>query len=180
MNVLEFFNVIAKLKERKRSGWKVSGVKNSESIADHSFGVAVLVMILGKKKNLNLEKALKMALIHDLGESKTGDIITWKNFHATRKEKLKREWSALKEITKDLGETGREILELWREFEEGRSPEAKFVKSIDKFETVLQARVYRKKEKNLNSYIETFFEPEILNEIKDKEVRELLKSNNIV
>ncbi len=76
MDIIRFFSKIRKLKEIERSGWVVSGVKKPESVADHSFGVALLVMLLGKNKNIDLEKALKMALIHDLGEAITGDIIT--------------------------------------------------------------------------------------------------------
>ena len=175
MDIIRFFSKIRKLKEIERSGWIVSGVKKPESVADHSFGVALLVMLLGKDKNINLEKALKMALIHDLGEAIIGDIITWKNFHATKEDKEKKEETAMNKIAKDFGETGKEIKKLWEEYREAETPEAKFVKSIDKLEMILQAKEYTENRKNLNPYIETFFNPENLKEVKDKEIKNLLE-----
>ncbi|MBI4175945.1 MAG: HD domain-containing protein [Candidatus Aenigmarchaeota archaeon] len=57
------------------NSWKVlSKIKYPESVAAHSYGTAVLAMVLAKKLNVNQERLIKMALIHDLAESIIGDI----------------------------------------------------------------------------------------------------------
>ena len=66
--LLNFFIEVGKLKRKNRRGWQVHQIKNSESTAEHIFRVAIIAWILGEKKRLNLEKVIKMALIHDLCE----------------------------------------------------------------------------------------------------------------
>ena len=81
MNIVEFYKTVRKLKEIKRAGWIERGIKNSESVADHSFMVTILCIAFPKQE-INKEKAIKMALVHDLGESEIGDLITkehWKH-----------------------------------------------------------------------------------------------------
>ena len=175
--LVDFFREVMKLKKVKRNGWVVSGVKDVESVADHSFMTTLMVLILGKKKKMNLYKALKMAIIHDIAECKTGDIISWENFHMTRNEKEKMEEDAMKNLLSVLGEQGKEYFSIWKEYEERKSEEAKFVKAVDNLEMILQALEYEKEEKNLNKYIKTFFEGEDVNLIidTDKDLSELVK-----
>ncbi len=175
--LLKFFRETSKLKKLKRSGWIVSGVENSESIADHCFMTILMVLILGKKKNIDLNKALKMAIIHDIAECQIGDIITWKNYQKTKPEKRDIEEKAMKNILSSLGDEGNEYFEIWEEFEEEKSPEAKFVKAIDKLEMILQALKYENEEKNLNELIETFFEGNDIEFITntDEDLSEMIK-----
>ncbi|KAA0001413.1 MAG: HD domain-containing protein [Thermoplasmata archaeon] len=63
-----------KLKGIKRKGWLRIGIEKVESVACHSYRVAFLAMLIGDALNLNVEKMLKMALLHDLAEATTGDI----------------------------------------------------------------------------------------------------------
>ena len=121
MDLIDFFKEIGKLKKIKRSGWLVSGVKNPESVADHSFRMSIMVMVLGRNKNIDMEKAIKIALVHDIAEAETGDIITWKDYHMTNDEKRPLEKKAIKKIVKILGKRGDEILRLWEEFGKGKS-----------------------------------------------------------
>lgn len=75
MNKQEIENIIAilgKMKDLKRSGWIKRQVTNPESDADHSFSVAVLVLLLAPKE-LNLQRCLELALVHDLPEIYSGD-----------------------------------------------------------------------------------------------------------
>jgi len=53
---------------------KKLGLKNPESVADHAYCVAAIAMVLSDSKKLDSEKILKMAILHDLAESITGDL----------------------------------------------------------------------------------------------------------
>lgn len=156
-NLIKFFRELIKLKKIQRSGWIVSGVKNVESVADHSFMTTLMVLILGREKGVDLGKALKMAIIHDIAECRIGDIITWENFHMTKKGKKEIEEKAMRSLLSTLGNQGKEYFNIWKEYEERKTKEAKFVKAIDNLEMTLQALEYEKQEKNLNKYIKTFF-----------------------
>ncbi|WP_372368181.1 HD family hydrolase [Candidatus Uabimicrobium sp. HlEnr_7] len=121
-----------------------------ESVADHSWRLALLVIVVEKKlhQKLNIDKALKMALVHDipeiiagdaspLGESGTGDDSHSFN-EKIAKERFKRECQAAEKIFLPLGEDGQVFYDLWLECEEKNSFEAKVVKALDKIEALLQ------------------------------------------
>jgi putative hydrolase of HD superfamily len=175
--LVEFFREVMKLKKVKRSGWVVSGVKDAESVSDHSFMTILMVLILGKEKKMDLNKALKMAILHDIAECRIGDIITWENFHMTKNGKKEIEEDAMKNLLSILGDRGKEYFGIWKEYEKRKSKEAKFVKAIDNLEMVLQALEYEKEEKDLNKYIKTFFEGEDVKLIvdTDKDLSDLVK-----
>ena len=74
--ISEFFFQIAELKKLPRSGWKIKvGLENSESVAEHSYMMSVMSMVLSDMKSLDSEKVLKMAIVHDWAESKIGDFV---------------------------------------------------------------------------------------------------------
>ena|SRR3989344_5153051 len=73
--LMKFIFDVGKLKETKRTGWIVQGIKNPESVAEHTYRVAMICMVLAKKFKLNENKLLKMSLIHDLAEELVGDIV---------------------------------------------------------------------------------------------------------
>ena len=158
--ILDFFILVGKLKDEKRRGWKVSGVKNAESVADHSYRLALMTFIIGSKMDLDVNRAVKMALVHDIAESIIGDIIVWKDFDMTKKDKRVKELEAMERIREMLGDHSQEVIELWEEYEENATVEAKFVKEMDVFEMLVQAMEYKTdaNEDELNDYIETFFE----------------------
>ena len=72
--ILDFLNIAANLKTILRQGWidKLS-ITNPESVADHTYSMAIIGMILSDSQNYNTQKILKMILLHDLAESLTGD-----------------------------------------------------------------------------------------------------------
>jgi putative hydrolase of HD superfamily len=131
------------LKHIFRRGWLLHDLPKDkcESVADHSFGVAILALLTADYLCLDLDrsKLLKMALIHDIGEIDTGDIVPADRIPIKDKTKLER-----KAISRILGnlQLGANYIELWDEYDSGISPEAIFLKQIDKLEMALQACVY--------------------------------------
>ena len=167
--LLNFLIEIGKLKGKERKGWVVHQIKNSESVAEHIFHLAFLVWILGQKKKLNLNRAIKMALIHDLCEvyaldltpydpllpknkKKIAEVLKkWPKFTPAlkikrEKEKHKSETLALDKLIKNLPkDLKNEIEHLWMDFEEGLTKEGRFVKQADKLVNLLQGLQYWKK-----------------------------------
>ena len=122
------------LKDLPRTGWVRSGVKEPESVAAHSWGMAVLALHFAPK-NLNLAKVLAMCIIHDLPEVRVGDLTP----HDDVTNKAELEASAMSELAP-------EWLGLFHEYESGNSKEAKFVKQIDKLDMGLQASIYQSRQ----------------------------------
>jgi len=141
---LEVLYQVFKLKNLFRQGWLKRDIpeKIGESVADHTFGTAMTAWILAKnlKLDLNLEKVLKMALVHEVGEIYAGDITPVDG--VSLNQKYEKELESVISVFSSYPE-GHEFIELWKEFEEGSSPEAKFVKQIDKFEMGIQAVIYK-------------------------------------
>ncbi len=158
-NFLDLFLELGKLKTLKRSGWVVEGIENAESIAEHSFRTASITLILAsEKKDLDVNKCIKMALIHDIAESQIGDVLVdWKTknhkgkmensankYHGiTQEEKKKIETEAMK----NLLSSNSTLYGLWLELEEQKTKEAIFAKSVDKLEMLIQAFEYEKYQK---------------------------------
>ena len=169
--ILDFFKNSVNLKNIPRQGWmdKLS-IINPESVSDHSYSMAIMCMVISDLKNFNSEKILKMALLHDLAESLIGDL-TPEQIDKEAKEKLEN--NAFGKIIKNLPEQIKsKYLEIWFEYQENISPEAKLIHQIDKLEMALQAKIYQK-----NGYdkekLESFFES-AKKEIDDPQLKELL------
>ena len=147
MSLVEFFETVGKLKAEKRQGWIDRGVKNPESVADHSHRLSVMALFMAKKLGLDECKAVKLAVIHDLPESICGDTasrIKEELQKIPNSEKKAREDAALGELCKLLGneEGAGDLKELWLEFEEKKSAEARLVYELDRLEAIFQAREY--------------------------------------
>ncbi len=127
-----------RLKEITRAGWIRAGVKQPESVAAHSWGVAWLVLVLSPKK-INRDRAVAIAVLHDLAEVHAGDITPHDGI--TRKEKNDLEAQAIEELFRNQPELA-ELHTLWQEYVNGESPEARFVKACDKLDMALQAERY--------------------------------------
>src|SRR5579872_7058438 len=98
---LKFYTQTEKLKVTLRHSW-LSNPKRQESTAEHSWMVGLLALTYSKQltDTINLEKVLKMAIIHDLPETVTGDIPSFDSLR--RKNKYIKELNALKKIVKNL------------------------------------------------------------------------------
>lgn len=147
MGLVEFFETVGKLKDEKRKGWIDRGVKNPESVADHSLRLSVMALFMAKKLGLDECKAVKLAVIHDLPESICGDTasrIKEELQKIPNSEKKAKEDAALEELCKMLGneEGAGDLKELWEEYEEKKTAEAKLVYELDRLEAIFQAREY--------------------------------------
>ncbi|OHT12917.1 HD domain containing protein [Tritrichomonas foetus] len=125
------------LKRIPRTGWVRNKVNDPESVADHSMRVSFLAMILCPP-DLNKDKAVQMALIHDLAESIVSDITPLDG--VTHEDKYQRENNAWTQISQSLNND--EMQKMWQEMEEGKTREARFVFELDKLEMLIQAEEY--------------------------------------
>lgn len=156
MDIIEFVKIISKLKALKRSGWVKNNIPDPESVAEHSFQLSLLTMVLASKFGLNVARAIKMALIHDLGEAEIGDIVTVRSGKklSNHKAKLLKERLSVEKISSLLD--SEEIISLFEEFEENKTAEAKLVRQLDKLEMSFQAYEYEKLyQKNLDEFFIT-------------------------
>ena len=128
---------VFELKALARAGWIRKGIDNPESVAAHSWGLAILCLEFGPRVHppLNIERVLALALIHDLPEVIAGDITPHDGI--SKVEKQEREY---KSATQLLNPT---MLDLWQEYDANITPEATFVHTMDKIDMAIQAIVYQ-------------------------------------
>lgn len=135
---IEFIKEIDKLKYIQRRTKLLNSDRN-ENDAEHSWHLAVMAVILSQHSNTNIDllKVIKMVLIHDIVEIDAGDTFiydTQKNHTNTEEELL-----AAKRIFGILPtKQAEELITIWEEFEAGETEEAKFAKSMDRLEPLLQ------------------------------------------
>lgn len=132
------------LKDVLRQGWVNAGVDAPESVAAHSWGMAVLALKLCPE-DLSLEHVLKLCLVHDLPEVIVGDLTPQDDVST----KSADERAAMEQLAP-------EWVALFDEYEHQTTPEAVFVKKLDKLDMALQAKVYMERsELDLNQFIDS-------------------------
>lgn len=132
------------LKLLPRTGWLQRGLTNVESIAEHTFGVATLAMFVGDQlPEIDRGRLLAIAIIHDLAEALIGDLPASAKRHLGVAVKQNAERAALIEMLEGLPQA-EEYLELWTEYTEASSPEARLVKALDRLEMLIQALAYER------------------------------------
>jgi putative hydrolases of HD superfamily len=136
-----FFDSVLGLKKVARTGWvsKV-GIKDAESVADHTFSMCAIAMVIGDASGLDTEKIMKMVILHDLAESTTGDHAPGE-ISSVRKKSLERD--VMKRVLSKLPAMLRQEYDsLWKEYLDGSSDIARIVHRVDKLEMALQAESY--------------------------------------
>ncbi|KAF3938915.1 hypothetical protein ABW19_dt0200494 [Dactylella cylindrospora] len=142
---IAFLHVIERLKTSHREGWKRHGIVG-ESIADHMYRMSVITMLC-PDPSIKKDKCVKMAIVHDMAESLVGDITPLDGI--PKPEKHRRELATMEYLTGTLlapisESIAAEFMDLWMEYEDGKTPEAIFVKDVDRYELVLQTIEYEK------------------------------------
>ncbi len=141
------------LKDTLREGWLRIGVEHPESVADHSYAVALLAWRMARQSGLDERRVLLMALLHDFHEARLGDI--------PRPDKLKLGQEAVEAAERETEAAqwpeDPEILDLLGELRRGESEEAKLVQAVDGLELLIQARRYAAEgHSQAQDFIDTF------------------------
>lgn len=164
--ILLLWTTLYRLKDIPRTGWVDRGIPAgvAESVADHSFGTMLIAWIVAQdESDLDANKVLQLALIHDVAEAIAGDLPPydpediptdpeerWQFFgvrrnrspeNAVRKHVIEAE--AAQAILAILPDRVRATWqELWNEYEAQITPEAQLVKQVDRLEAFIQSRIY--------------------------------------
>lgn len=172
--LLESYNV----KEEVRTGWLFKGVKDPESVASHVWGVKFLCLLYAEEEDVDEGKAVKMAVVQDLPEAKTGDLVSEK--HADRYERTDEEKEDLeRQAIHELPPENRfeEVMDLWEEYQARETDTAKFVKDMDMIDMCIQALKYEKEgrrseERSMDEFFE-YTEPRLNTDIGKKLFQEV-------
>ncbi len=174
---IDFLNKIEKLKCNTRHSWTSSGRR--ESVAEHSWRLAVMAMLCADEyPDLDINKIVKMCLIHDFGEAITGDI---PSFYKTESDEAKEE-KAIANLLSTLPEPYKtEFSYLFVEMDEMKTNEAKLFKALDKMEAVVSHN-----EADLSTWIPFEYEENLVHGEENsqwsewtKTLREELKKDSI-
>lgn len=168
---LDFLALVGRLKVLKRTGWVVSGVALPESIADHSCRMALAGLLAADVPGLSGERCALVGLAHDVAECITTDIVPGA-MPAAAKHALEAAAMATLRSMLDAGGHPRAAALLagaYAEYEAQATPEARFVKSLDKLEMLLQAHEYEGAQPGLR--LEGFFASTPLSKLPDPTVR---------
>jgi len=168
------------LKQIYRQGWLRRDIpaERCESVAEHSFAVALLALLIvdARFPELDRDQVVRMALVHDLGEVYAGDLTPHDGVSAA--DKHRREAQSIRRITDKLPHAD-DYAALWREYEEQATQEAELVRQIDRLEMGLQALVYERQGlADLSEFFETVDRTLSIPELCDiwNEVKHLKKS----
>lgn len=131
------------LSDLPRTGWLLRGVRPCESIADHTFGVALVAMLLtdalrAEGQTVDGERVLRMALVHDAPEARTGDVPM--PVKSPEVERVLDEVDA--RLARDL--LPDELYASFCEADAGQTLEARIVKAADKLQMMIKAHVYER------------------------------------
>jgi putative hydrolases of HD superfamily len=142
-DVTHFFRYPIRLKYVKRAGW-ISKIKvqNPESVADHTFSMCAISMVLSDILGLDTERVMKMVILHDLSESIIGDYMP---DEISKKHKILKEKNAMNSILHCIPPNVRQdYKKIWNEYLQNKTDVAQLVHKVDKLEMLLQAKQYAK------------------------------------
>jgi putative hydrolase of HD superfamily len=136
--ILKFFFEMGHLSRVKREGWRLLGIEQPESIADHSLRAAQIGLVMAHLEgSANPHEVAAMLIFHDMGETRIGDIHKVANSYITADEAR-----AVAEQTSRLGTIGPKIIDLWNQIEDRSSPAGIIAKDADLVELAVRAKEY--------------------------------------
>lgn len=143
-NVLPILIELQRLKRLDRTGWTLRGLPNgTESVAAHSFGVAVTAMTLADELqtrgvSVNTERLLRMALLHDWAEARVGDMPKTATTYFGSEVRKRAETAAFADVVRGAGSEDSLYRELYDDYEQRKSLEACLVKAADVIDLLVQ------------------------------------------
>jgi putative hydrolase of HD superfamily len=176
---------IQRLKSLERTGWMLRGLSpGMESVAAHSYGVAVAAMMLADELHargvvVDVERLLRVALMHDWAEARLGDMPRTGSVYFSADERRRAERAAFDDIVRGLGASFEtKYSELHEDYEERRSLEARLVKAADIIDLLAQVLAFeRAGVRGLDEFWEGVAEREFhLDGVAGEVVDEVLKS----
>ena len=130
--LIDFLRVMERLKDAPRHCWTTGGRR--ESVAEHSWRVALMAMLMEDEfPGLDIDRVIKMCLIHDIGEAVTGDIPTFIKTDADRVVEGREVDALIGSLPEPWPET---LSALFAEMEALETPEAKLYKALDRMEAI--------------------------------------------
>lgn len=181
---IKFLQEIDKLKDVFRQSLIING-KREENDAEHSWHMAMTAIVLKEYfiEEVDMEKTLKMILIHDLVEIYAGDTPA---FGAVREDKFQAELESAKKLFSILPkDQEEEFLNLWLEFEEVETSESKFANVCDKVQGFMQnmtsnGHTWRKFSPSVDKILERVdpvkkYAPEVFNKMLLPEIEKYMK-----
>lgn len=136
---------LQRLKRLDRTGWTLRGLPNgTESVAAHSFGVGVTAMLLADEiasrgVPLEIERLLRMALLHDWAETRVGDMPRTATHYFGAEARKLAEGKAFADIVAGVGPAQQDYQKLYDDYEQRQSVEARIVKAADVIDLLVQA-----------------------------------------
>lgn len=130
---VNFLFEAATLKRLQRTGWQILG-ENKESIAEHSYMVSVISLVLAQELSVDLGKVLVIALFHDFSESRIGDIYKLADLYV-KADVMK----AAKDSFSNLNDSGN-LIRLFEEYEEEKTLESLIVHDADTLSLIIELK----------------------------------------
>jgi putative hydrolase of HD superfamily len=136
--ILKFFFEMGQLSRVKREGWRMIGVEQPESVADHSLRAAQIGWVLAAMEGYDKpEEVATMVIFHDMGECRVGDLHKVAARYATVNEE-----DAVREQTSRLAELGKRLFTMWKAKATRSSVAGVLAKDADLIELAVRAREY--------------------------------------
>ena len=142
---------LQRLKRLDRTGWVLRGLApGAESVAAHSYGVAFTAMLLADEVRargveLDVERVLRIALLHDLAEARTGDMPRTMALYYGAAARRSAERAAFDDMVRQLGERrASDYGALHEDYEARESVEARLVKAADIVDLLAQALAFER------------------------------------
>ncbi|HVF86585.1 MAG TPA: HD family hydrolase [Pyrinomonadaceae bacterium] len=142
---------LQRLKRLDRTGWVLRGLApGAESVAAHSYGVTFTAMVLADKVRargvaINVEHVLRLALLHDLAESQTGDMPRTAALYYNLEARRGAERAAFDDVVRELSSPlAEDYGELHKDYERRLSVEARLVKAADIIDLLAQALFFER------------------------------------
>ncbi len=151
--IARFLHELGQLKRVQRSGWWLAGVRQAESVAEHTFRTAAIAYILAELEGASADRAASLAVFHDTAETRVND--------SHRLQRLYADWAGVEEkVSRDQLESlpsrlADKLAGLLAEAREEETLEARVARDADRLECLLQAREYAARGHGVEPFLRT-------------------------